>query len=101
MLVTSQLPIQTTKIFYSYLTCTCAPAHWKRFHNPCIWLVGWLHALMQSDCLYFLFFEHYNSNLLCNWVLGRYSVCLRAWAFHNVLLYLALTRVGLSVLLSM
>jgi len=25
MLVTSQLPIQTAEIFYSFLTCTCAP----------------------------------------------------------------------------
>jgi len=37
----------------------------------------WLHALMQSDCLYSsLFFEHYNCILLCHWVLGRYSVSL-------------------------
>jgi len=33
-------------------------------------------ALMQSDCLYSsLFSEHYNHILLCDWVLGRYSVC--------------------------
>jgi len=25
MLVTSQLPIQTAKILYSFLTCTCVP----------------------------------------------------------------------------
>jgi len=25
MLVTSQLPIQTTKVLYIFLTCTCAP----------------------------------------------------------------------------
>jgi len=25
MIATSQLPIETTKIFYSFLTCTCAP----------------------------------------------------------------------------
>jgi len=25
MLVTSQLPIETTNIFYSFSTCTCAP----------------------------------------------------------------------------
>jgi len=36
-----------------------------------------LHALMQSDCLYSsLFFEHYNSIWLSDWVLGRCSVCL-------------------------
>jgi len=30
----------------------------------------WLHALIQSDCLYSsLFFEHYNRILLCDWVL--------------------------------
>ena len=30
----------------------------------------WLHALMQSDCLYSsLFFEHYNRILLCEWVI--------------------------------
>jgi len=29
MLVTSQLSIQTTKIFYSFLTCTCA-LHFER-----------------------------------------------------------------------
>jgi len=36
-------------------------------------MVGWLHALMQSHCLYSLFFEHYNCNISCNRVLGRYS----------------------------
>ena len=36
-----------------------------------------LRALMQSDCLYsFLFFEHYNHILLCEWVLEHCSVCL-------------------------
>jgi len=30
MLVTSQLPIQTTKIFYSFLTCTCATPHFEK-----------------------------------------------------------------------
>jgi len=45
---------------------------------------GWLMwALVQSVCLYSLFFEHYNRNLLFNWVLGRYSVCLRACTWHN------------------
>jgi len=34
MLVTS--PIQTTTIFYSLLTCTCAPPLWKRFRHPCL-----------------------------------------------------------------
>jgi len=30
----------------------------------------WLHALMQSDCLYSsLFFEHYNRIFLCEWVI--------------------------------
>jgi len=36
-----------------------------------------------SDCLHSLFFEHYNRILLCNWVLGRYSVCLTACACHS------------------
>jgi len=55
-----------------------------------------LCALMQSDCLYSsLFFEHYNRILLCDWVLGRYSVNLSTCAGHNAfLLHLALTRVG-------
>jgi len=35
MPVTSQLPIQTTKIFYSFLTCICVPPLWKRFRHPC------------------------------------------------------------------
>jgi len=36
MLVTSQLLIQTTKIFYSCLTCTCAPHFQKASatHDP-------------------------------------------------------------------
>ena len=35
----------------------------------------WLCTLMQSDYLYSsLFFEHYNRILLCDWVLGCYSV---------------------------
>jgi len=38
MLVTSYLPIQTTKIFYSFLTITCAPPLRKTFRHP--WLVG-------------------------------------------------------------
>ena len=34
-----------------------------------------LPASTQSDCLYSsLFFEHYNCVLLCDWVLGHYSV---------------------------
>jgi len=36
----------------------------------------WLHASMQSDCLYSLIFEHYNCILLCDWVLECYCVCL-------------------------
>jgi len=40
--------------------------------------------LWQSDCLYSsLFFEHYNRILLCDRVLGRYSVYLRACTYHN------------------
>jgi len=55
-----------------------------------------------SDYLYSLFFEHYNRILLCKWVLRRCSVCLMACACHNTfVLHLALTRVGLSVLLWM
>jgi len=63
----------------------------------------WLRPFMQTDCLYSsLFFEHYSRILLCDWVLGRYSVCLRAHACHSTfVLYLALTRVGPSVLLWM
>jgi len=38
----------------------------------------------------------------CDWVLGRYSLCLRACACHNTfVLYLAFTRVTLTVLLWM
>jgi len=50
----------------------------------------WCRALMQSDCLHSsLFFKHYNRILLCDWVLGRYSVCLRACTCHNTsVLYL-------------
>ena len=61
----------------------------------------WLRILIQSDCLYSsLFFEYYNHILLSDWVLIHYSVCLRVWACHNTfIIYLALTRVGLSVLL--
>jgi len=36
MRVTSQLPIQTTTIFYSFLTCTCAPPLWKSFRH--LWI---------------------------------------------------------------
>jgi len=64
----------------------------------------WFRALMQSDCLYSsLLFEHCNRILLCDWVLGRCSVFhLRVCACHNTsVLYLALTRIGLSVLLWM
>ena len=59
----------------------------------------WLHALMQSDCLYWylsLFFEHYNRSLLCDWVPGYSSVSLRACAGHNAFgLHQPLTRIGL------
>jgi len=56
-----------------------------------------LRTFKQSGCLHSSsFFEHYNHILLCDWVLRRYSVWLRACACHNTfLLYLALTRVGL------
>ena len=46
MLVTSQLPIQTTKNFYSFLTCTCAPTRWKRFRHP--WLL--VHYISSAGC---------------------------------------------------
>ena len=37
----------------------------------------WLHASMQTDCMYSsLYFEEYNSILLCEWVLEHCSVCL-------------------------
>jgi len=46
-----------------------------------------------------LFFEYYNRILLCDWVLGRYSVCLRSCACRNTfVLYLALIRPGFIVL---
>ena len=64
----------------------------------------WFRALMQSDFLYSsLLFEHCNRILLCDWVLGRCSIFfLRVCACHNTsVLYLALTKVGLSVLLWM
>jgi len=41
----------------------------------------WLRALMQSASWYSsLFFEHYNRILLCDWVLGHYSVSGRVHA---------------------
>ena len=43
----------------------------------------WLHALVQSDCLYLSFFEHYNRILLCDCVPGPYCVSLRTCAGHN------------------
>ena len=44
----------------------------------------WLHALIQSDCLYLsLFFERYNCILLCDWVLGHCSVC----SFEDIVLF--------------
>jgi len=51
---------------------------------------------MQSDSLYSsVFFEHYNRILLCDRVLGHYSVRLRACACRNTfILYLALTMQG-------
>ena len=63
---------------------------------------AWLRALMQSDCLNSsLFFEHYNRILLCDWVLGHCSVCsFESVPGHNaVVLCLALTSLGISVLL--
>ena len=55
----------------------------------------WLPALTQSDCSYSsLLFEHYNSILLCDWVLEHCSVC----SFEGVhvtmhsYLYLGLTQ---------
>jgi len=42
MLVTSQLPIQTTTIFYSVLKCNCATPHFEKgsaTHAYC-WLVA-------------------------------------------------------------
>ena len=62
----------------------------------------WLRVLMQSGCLYSSsFFERYNRILLYDWVLGRYSVCsFESVSCHNTfVLYLALTSLGLSVLL--
>jgi len=62
----------------------------------------WLRALMQSDCLYSsLFFEHYNRILLCEWVIGLYSVCLiDSVSCHNTFaVYLASTSLGTAPLL--
>ena len=56
MLVTSQLPIQTTKFFYSFFNVPLCPPTFKKIPPP-IRMDGWLRALMQSDCLYSLFFE--------------------------------------------
>jgi len=63
----------------------------------------WLHALMQSDCLYSSwFFQHYNRILLCDGVLGHCNVCsFEGVSWHNAfVLYLASTSLGISVLLS-
>ena len=62
----------------------------------------WLHALMQSDCLYSsLFFEHYNRMLLCELVIELCSIrlingvsCHNAFAF-----YLDSTNIGIGTLL--
>jgi len=35
MLVTSQLPIQTTKISLVFLACTCAPPHFEKGPGTC------------------------------------------------------------------
>ena len=44
--------------------------------------------LWQSDCFYpSLFFEHYNHILHCDWVLGRYSVYMRACAYHSTFVF--------------
>ena len=82
---------------YIYIYIYLMPERCRKPNNV------WLHALMQSDCLYSsLSFEHYNSILLYDWVLGRCSVCLRACTRHNsFVLFLALIRVGLSVQLWM
>jgi len=47
----------------------------------------WLRALIQSDCLHsFLFFEHCNRILLCDWVLVHCSVCsFEGVSWHNTL----------------
>jgi len=37
MLVTSQLPVQTTNIFYSFFHLHLCPPLWKRFRNPWSW----------------------------------------------------------------
>ena len=52
----------------------------------------WLRVLMQSACLYSsLFFEHYNRNLLCDWVIELCSVRLidgvsshNSFAFYQI-----------------
>ena len=53
MLVTSQLPIQTTKIFYSFLTCTCATIHFEKGSTTHAhgWLVGCALWCSQFVCI--------------------------------------------------
>jgi len=36
MLVTSQLAIQTTKMFYIFFISICAPPLWQRLLHPCL-----------------------------------------------------------------
>jgi len=50
MLVTSQLPIQTTAIFYSFLTCTCATIHFEKGSNTHAY--GWLVARFGAVSLF-------------------------------------------------
>jgi len=63
--VTSQLPNQTTKIFLSFLTCTCAPPHFEKGSVTCGVPTPLLLAL--DPCLSVGKFMHsYHNKLLPN-----------------------------------
>jgi len=99
MLVTSQLPIQTTKIFYTFLTCTCAPPTLKKVLHPCVWLVGC--ALWCSQIVHIPY--SLNTTTAMYFATECSDVTVFVWGHVHatiLLLYLTLTRVGLSVLLS-
>jgi len=79
MLVMSQLLIQTTNIFYSFLTCTCAPPLWKRFCHPCVWLVACFDVVKL-----FIFLILWTLQLQFILQLSAWTLqCLRACTCHN------------------